>query len=137
MNGVGFFVPGVSPETEEEVYAHLAKACQRPVPAVERRVYSITYVHDGIEWIATVGETLSGTGRRTVRRGGKKVEQSTSHSDPATVQAIFAGVPYMVFTNGFRTAWANPFLAGEPRNVRYFEPKVRMVGSASEPERPL
>jgi hypothetical protein len=137
MNGVTFFVPGVPPETEEEVYAHFASVCKRPVPAVEHRVYSITYGHDGIEWTVTVGETLTGRGRRTVRRGGKKVEQSTSHSDPATVRAIFAGVPYLVVTDGVHTRFANPFMAGEPRNVRYFGPKVRTAGSVSEPERPL
>jgi hypothetical protein len=85
-----------------------------------RGIYSITYMHDGVEWTATVGETLRGKGYRIVRRRGQKMQIETSHGDTATVRAIFAGVPYMVVTDGFRTQWANSFLAGEPRHVRYF-----------------
>jgi hypothetical protein len=117
-----FFLPGATPDTEETLYAQFAKLCRSAVPSFDRRIYSITYMHDAVEWTATVGEPLSGTGRKTVRRRGQKIEQTTSHGDPATVRAIFAGVPYMVVTDGFRTRWANPFLAGKPHHVTHFSP---------------
>ena len=122
-----FFVPAATPENEESVYANFAEACRAAVPPRERRIYSITYVHDGEEWTATVGKELRGVRRRTVRRRGQSTEQETRVSDPALVLAIFAGYPYMVVTNagidpGVRSAWVNPFMAGQPRSVTYFAP---------------
>ena len=117
-----FFLPGTTSDKEDALYAQFAKMCRSAVPSFDKRIYSITYMHDGVEWTATVGESLRGTGRKTVRRRGQKIEQTTSHSDPATVRAIFAGVPYMVVTDGFQTRWANPFLAGKPQYVTYFSP---------------
>ena len=104
-----FFLPDSTPDSEEVGYARLAALCGSAVPSPDKRIYSITYSHDGIEWTATVGKSLSGTSRKIVRRRGQRVEQTKSHSDPATVRAIFAGVPYMVVTDGVRTQWANPF----------------------------
>lgn len=117
-----FFVPGTEPGTEEAVYAELAKSCGATIADPDKRVYSITFMRDGVEWTATVGELLHGIGRKRVGRRGTKNEQQISHSDPATVRAIFAGVPYQVKTDGVRTQWANPFLAGQPVRVRHFSP---------------
>jgi hypothetical protein len=127
-----FFIPGVAPETEEAVYAQLAQICRSGVPDFDRRLYSITYVHDGVQWTTTVGKQLKGIGSKIIRRRGKRVEQTASHSDFATVLAIFPGVPYTVFTDGFRTLWANPFYAGEPRHATYFSPKTRVAGRVSD-----
>ena len=120
-----FFLPGAKPGSEEETYANLAGVCRADVPDPDKRIYSIEYVHDGVDWTATVGETLQGVERRTVRRKGQRTETTTSHGDSATVRAIFAGIPYTVVTDGDRTRWANPFLAGEPRRVTYFSPTTR------------
>lgn len=122
-----FFLPGAKPGSEEETYAELARVCRASVPEPDKRIYSIEYAHDGVEWTATVGETLQGVERRTVRRKGQRTERTTSHGDSATVRAIFTGIPYMVVTDGYRTRWANPFLAGEPRRVTYFSPPARTV----------
>ena len=121
-----FFVPAATPEKTEEVYASLAKMCHRSVPDATERIYSIRYTHDGAEWTATVREELRGTRTRNRRRKGQSVEVTEQLSDPATVLAIFAGTPYMVATNarlaGVRSAWENPFMAGQPNSVTYFDP---------------
>jgi hypothetical protein len=95
------------------------------VPEAGERIYSIEFGHDGVEWVATVGEKLLGTARRVTRRGGKKSEQIRPVSDTAIVLAIFAGVPFMVVTNsgitaGLRSAFVNPFMAGQPKSVTHF-----------------
>lgn len=46
-------------------------------------------------------------------------------SDSAQVLAIFPGNPYLVVTNyritdGVRSAWENPFMAGRPTSVTFF-----------------
>ena len=93
---------------------------------MEKRVYSITFVHNGERWTATVGESLRGKGFRTSRSRGMRIEREYPVSDPAIVMAIFPGIPYMVVTNhrmrGQRvgSAWENPFFAGEPESVTYF-----------------
>lgn len=127
MEPPAFFVPAATAENLEAVYADLAKFCGQPPQPSERRIYSITYVHNGETWTATVGKKLSGKGSRTKRIKGKNVEQSYGVSDPATVLAIFPGYPYMVVTNhrlagNVGSAWENPFLAGQPKSVTYFEP---------------
>lgn len=116
-----FFVPDAKPGMEEELYAHYARACNADVPPPGKRIYSVGFRHNSIDWIATVGETLTGTGTRTTGRGRQKREYSTSHRDPATVQAIFAGNPtYMAVTDGKQTQWANPLLLGKPSYILYF-----------------
>ncbi len=92
----------------------------------ERRIRSITFVHDGTEWTATVGEPMRGVHRRQVRGKGGAIETSEPRSDPATVIEIRAGTPYIVTTNEGRpsrvgSAWENPFMAGRPRKVEYFD----------------
>src|SRR6267143_4823594 len=94
-----FFVPAATPDNQESVYAGFAEWCQRPVSPLERRIYSITYVHDGDEWTATVGEALRGIRYRTSRSKGKKIERTNQIGDPAIVLAIFPGVPFKVVTN--------------------------------------
>jgi hypothetical protein len=83
-------------------------------------------MHDGEEWTATVGERLRGSKlRKTRRRGIGSIERTVPLSDPAVVFAIFPGYPYMVVTNhgigqSVGSAWANPFMAGEPRRITLF-----------------
>src|SRR5579875_2980020 len=76
-----FFVPpehpDFTPEQQEAAYAEFAAMCRRPVPESDKRIYSITYVHDGEEWTATVGEPLRGVRYKTVRSHGQKREQRT------------------------------------------------------------
>lgn len=120
-----FFVPAATPDNQESVYADFARWCGCAVPSPESRIYSITYVHDGEEWTATVGEHLRGIRHRTTRSRGKKIERTQHLSDPAIVLAIFPGVPYMVVTNhriagNVGSAWENPFLAGQPKSITYF-----------------
>jgi len=120
-----FFVPAATSENQESIYADFAKLCQSSVPKQEGRIYSITYVHDGEEWTATVGERLHGIQRKTSLSQGKKIERTIQLSDPATVLAIFPGTTFMVVTNhgisgNVGSAWENPFMAGNPKSVLYF-----------------
>lgn len=124
-----FFVPpehpGFTLEQQEAAYAEFAAMCHHSVPEPDKRIYSITYRHDGEEWTATVGETLRGVRYKTVRSRGQKIEQRTSVSDLATVLAIFPGDPFFVVTSSrlwgnVRSAWENPFMAGHPTSITYF-----------------
>jgi hypothetical protein len=119
-----FFVPASTPENQEEHYAGLAKMAGRSVPpAVGSRIYSIRYKHNGEEWTATVGETLSG--KRYVRprgpRSSTEVPQVEQLSDPATVLAIFDGSPHVVITDHriahAHSSWENPFYIGRPSTL--------------------
>jgi len=92
-----FFVPAATPEMEENVYADFAGMCHRAVPKREERIYSITFVHDGEEWTATVGEALSGKTLPNPQSRSKVPFYPRQLSDPAIVQAIFPGVPYTVY----------------------------------------
>jgi hypothetical protein len=123
---VEFFVPAATDENIDEVYASFAEMCHRSVPPPDRRIYSIRFIHDGTEWTATVGEPLRGTRTRKRRRRGQNVEVTEQASDPATVLAIFAGTPFLVVTNaqpitGVVSAWVNPFMAGQPESVTFFD----------------
>jgi hypothetical protein len=121
-----FFVPGATPDDRESVFAGLAKFAAQPVPVIGERVYSITYDHDGEEWMATVGETLRGLRHQRARSKTRTLERPpVSVSDPAVVLAIFPGNPYVVVTDHrFRrnvgSAWENPFYAGRPKSVIHF-----------------
>ena len=108
-----FAVPGVKPDSVESEYAALASACGRTVPPPQKRVYSIEFRHNGIDWVATVGKPLSGS-----RRSG---QITTPVRDTAVVRAIFSGTPYYVTTDGdYRSFWESPFMAGQPSKVVYF-----------------
>ena len=117
-----FFVPEASDDEQaEEVYAEFARFAGRAVPERSARVRRIEFVHDGERWVAEVGQPLEGVKLdRTGSSTGRRL------SDQATVLAIFAGSPFMVVTTGrgvanVRSAWENPFMAGRPEGVEYFE----------------
>ena len=120
-----FFLPNSSLETSESDLAILANMALRPAPELSQRIYSITFTHKGEEWKATVGKQLHGVRRRTVTSGGTSFVQEHPVSDPASVLAIFAGVPYVVVTDhglhrNVGSKWENPFMAGLPKSVTSF-----------------
>ena len=120
-----FFVPSAEPDQQERVYGELAALAKRPVPDTGKRVYSITYRHNGEEWTATIGEPLQGVRPEKRNRKGARTEPERALSDPAIVLAIFPGVPHVVVTNhkiagNVRSSWENPFLAGEVTKITHF-----------------
>ncbi len=122
-----FFVPAATDENRESVYAGFAKMCGVSAPELSKRVYSITFRHNGDVWVATVGERLQGKKYTTKRIGGVTHERSQALGDPALVLAIFPGVPFQVVTDhdlarSVGSRWANPFLAGSPDSIGYFSP---------------
>ena len=114
-----FFVPDSNPETWESDFAKLAAiALQQRVPTLAERIYSITFVHEGEEWTATVGESLHGFRLRYTDRKRTSSERLNPVADPAKVLAIFAGRPYVVVikypqTGNVRSVWENPFYVSE------------------------
>ncbi|WP_457966060.1 hypothetical protein M1E17_05750 [Arthrobacter sp. D1-29] len=122
-----FFIPGISPEEQDSVYEALAAVCHAEALPDGERIQSITFSKSTVEtWTATVGDRLSGKRTITTGRGSSLRERTEKLSDGATVLAIYAGAPYMVFTdkgvNGVRSAWESPFMASEhPTSVRTFE----------------
>lgn len=119
---VKFFVPAASDDEQaEEVYAEFARFAGHAVPERSARIRRIEFVHDGERWVAEVGQPLKGV---KLDRTGSSTGRSVS--DQATVLAIFAGSPFMVVTTGrgvanVRSAWENPFMAGRPEEVEYFD----------------
>ncbi len=127
-----FFLPWGEPDQTEVSYTALAEQYGCAVPPVEKRVYSITYEHDGEEWTATVGKELEGLRPRKKARTRKEREMirpMVRVSDGATVLAIFPGVavlggPFTVVTDFMLkpevySEWENPFTA-HPTSVTYF-----------------
>ncbi|MGY1706254.1 hypothetical protein ACI79C_16945 [Geodermatophilus sp. SYSU D00697] len=123
-----FFLPrATDDEQAERLYAALAEfaGCE-PAPA-SRRVHSIAFSSpDGAEWVAEVGEELSG--RRTTRqlRRGELVERTEHLSSSSRVLAVYPGTPFVVVTDaapitGAPSEWANPFSA-TPEEVTWFDP---------------
>lgn len=115
-----FFVPLVPSEDHEKCYQDMAKAIGQAAPALGKRVYSITFTHNGETWTATVGETLVGSAIKSRRVRGKKVEREIQLRNHSTVMAIFPGLPFHVWHDGASNVWANPFLTVEPRSITYF-----------------
>jgi len=123
-----FFVPAATSENQEQVFGEFAKWCSVSPPSIDKRIYSIVFGHDSEIWTATVGETLHGERTRTSSVRGKRIERTIHVSDPALVLAIFPGSPFQVVTNhniagSAGSRWANPFLAGQPKSVTYFDCK--------------
>ena len=120
-----FFVPFTqSPDDAEKAYAQLAQICHSATPPDDKRIYAITFKHNGETWNASVGEKLSGTKMHISKTKGVKREYPVTLSDPAVVVAIFPGTPYFVATaleqGAGRSAWENPFMAGTPLSITYF-----------------
>lgn len=101
-----FFLPQCPPESEERVYAHIARSCDRDVPPIGRRIYSISFEHDGIVWTATVGEHLRG--RKSVKVGGKETVEW--HIGDPWLLLISA---YVLFALAL---WGSGFLASHERD---------------------
>src|SRR5215470_5427933 len=119
-----FFVPAVADaDKHEEVFEALAGLHGLKPPPAERRIYSITFVHDGEEWTATVGERLHGITLPNPRSRSKKPQFPQPLFDQAVVMAIFPGTeqfPHKVLTDGAPgSKWANPFMA-QAKSVTYF-----------------
>ena len=120
MDLPGFFIPGTAADEQERMYVKFADMCRSSVPPPGKRIYSINYVHDGVDWTATVGETLRGIERR---EGSPQGAAATENGTPWRCgyrDGYFSWNPYKVVTNGFQTRWANPFFVGEPRHIQFF-----------------
>ena len=120
-----FFLPRASDDEQaERLYDALAEfaGCE-PAPS-GRRVHSIAFTHDGAEWVAEVGEELSGRRMTQLLRRGELVERTEHLSSSTRVLAVYPGTPFVVVTDaqpitGAPSEWANPFTA-EPEEVTYF-----------------
>jgi len=121
-----FFLPrAADADQAERLYDALAEfAGAEPAPPGQR-VQSVVFTHEGAEWVAAVGEELSG--RRTTQqlRRGELIERTEELSSSSRVLAIYPGTPFVVVTDaqpitGAASEWANPFTA-RPDRVTYFD----------------
>lgn len=121
-----FFLPRASDDEQaERLYGALAEfaGCEPAPPG--QRVQSISFTHGGAEWVAEVGEELSG--RRTTQqlRRGELIERTETLTSTSRVLAVYPGTPFVVVTDaqpitGTPSEWANPFLA-QPDRVTCFD----------------
>jgi hypothetical protein len=123
-----FFVPGCTPEEQETAFAAMANDLPdaMPVPEPGKRIYAISFQHDGDMWSAKVGESMKG--RRPVWKGRKKTETVVPIEDPAIVVAIYPAYRdnlFWLYHDGGlgsrqRSKWALPFMAGQAGILDYF-----------------
>jgi hypothetical protein len=128
-----FFIPGVQLGKEEEKYAEFAKRYECKVQDFNQRIYSIEYRHDGWDWTAAVGQTLSATIIHTEGKRGQRRTVQDCDNDPATVLAIFAGDPtFKVVTDRFQTRFADPLHVGiaDCARVTYFSTRKSRAATA-------
>jgi hypothetical protein len=121
-----FFLPRASDDEQaERLYDALAEfAGTEPAPP-GRRVQSVSFTHEGAEWVAAVGEELTGRRRTQQLRRGELIERTEELSSSSRVLAIYPGTPFVVVTDaqpitGAASEWANPFTA-RPDRVTYFD----------------
>ena len=121
-----FFLPRASDDEQaERLYEALAEfaGCEPAPPG--RRVRSIAFTQDGVQWVAEVGAELSGQRTTQQLRRGELVERTETFSSPARVLAVYPGTPFVVVTDaqpitGTPSEWANPFSA-QPDRVALFD----------------
>jgi hypothetical protein len=112
-----FFIPHLrddpgAAEREWQRYLQLS-----PAPADSRRVYSVTYEHDGSKYVVTVGEARQEYRRKTGPRGGYiKNAGYLGYSTPTgtEVSGIIATrtILYVWSYGPPFGGWANPSLVG-------------------------
>jgi hypothetical protein len=123
---VAFFLPRAGDDEQaERLYDALAEfaGCEPAPPG--QRVASIAFDADGAQWVAAVGEPL--TGRRTTSqlRRGELLERTEELGSPSRVLAIYPGTPFVVVTDAQPitqepSEWANPFTV-TPQRVTLFD----------------
>jgi hypothetical protein len=119
-----FFLPGVDdPAQAEAEYAALAESIGYPLPSRDKRVYSISFKHDGVDYLATVGKIRESAKWPRTRSGRDTGGPPVKGRVGAGVVAIFEGQPFKVFEVPSPSGWGNPFLVGRQalRRVEYFE----------------
>src|ERR1700682_8666 len=91
------FVVAKAPDTQEPDYREISGQVLCSGPILDRRIYSISFKHNGSRWNATVGQPM--TGSRPILRGRKQESDGFKRlSDTAIVRSIFA--PHSSYTNG-------------------------------------
>lgn len=117
-----FFVPGETEADAEVVYEMLARRCGLDeIPPLGQRVYTISFVHDGVEYVARVGERRDATKWRRTRAGRPDTSRPPQrYGSGEIVVAIYEGNPSYVWQEFKASVWANPQLVG-PRSVSQIE----------------
>jgi hypothetical protein len=124
-----FFVPETDDESDaERTYATLAELAGVPVPAMDQRVYMISWVDPerGEEMTAEVGRALRGITTELVKKRSPK--ERTTRQTYDEVLAIFPSEPVKVVlrtwpVTSVPSAWENPIpVAGSTiKKVTNFE----------------
>lgn len=139
MNAFYFPPSGASAAGDAESdYASLAASVGSPLAALEERIVSMTFMHNSVEWVATVGSKLSGIRWESRRIKGQKREFQKREVGSETVVAIFAGNPYKVWLDTRplserSSIWANPiWTTTSPTKVVFHIPPEGSVGDSRQ-----
>jgi len=126
---VKFFIPGAqdNPEVAEERWQYFL--AETPAAAASRRVYAMTYEHDGARYEVTVGQRRKRYARQTGPRGGyiKDADYASWGHDTGTeVAGIIDDGGDVLYVWSFGPpfdGWANPSFVGrrEVRSLEYFD----------------
>ena len=124
----GFFIPELRDDpaaAEAEWQRYLDET---PAPAESRRLYKLTYVHNGDKYEVTVGEPRKQFRRQRGPRGGyipnADYERYGRDTDTIVSGMIDAGDLIYVWSYGPPFGgWANPSMVGraEIRNMEHFD----------------
>jgi hypothetical protein len=100
MNDVPeFFMYGTKLHSDETLYAELAARCGHKIPNKQSRVYRIVFQEGQKIWTATVGEQIAATPPDKRKKRTSKKNRYFRLDDSGIVIAIFAGEPYVVYTD--------------------------------------
>lgn len=124
-----FFIPDLRDDPEAAELRWARYVADSPGLPDSRRIYSLTYEHDGDKYLATVGDCRKVYKRRTGPRGGyiKNADHVGWATETGTmISAIIDGGDVLhIWSYGppFR-GWANPSMVGrsEVRSIEYFDP---------------
>jgi hypothetical protein len=85
-------------------------------PLRDRKVFALSFVHDGVDYYARVGEPRHATKHHKVRGKIDYNRPPRRYDDGAPVLAIFQaeedGGPFLIFDAGSGIDWNNPALVG-------------------------
>lgn len=116
-----FFLPNVEREKQEEAYREMGQRAGAGAFDVAEAVYSISWRHDGVDWTATVGETLCGVETVELGRGRNKTFRDVPRRTDDTVLAIYPGDPFVIAHDSKSRTWNWPIYAGRPSRVVRFD----------------
>lgn len=123
-----FFVPGATDAESAWGAMHEASESAMSRAYSERRIYALSFTHDGIDYVAEVGKPRQATEYSRTRGKRDYSRPPRQYSSGGVVAAIFEGkqdgAPYLIWELPANrpSAWENPAMVGREgaKGVREF-----------------